>query len=108
MGHPNFNDLQTYEVQYKASQSAKCHGFGCETISQIGVTCVKVDGGISIPYTKDYARKEIIYFCPSLDCIHKPPVWTNLRYPDQFVCSVPGLDDVKNGLNDKLITRTMV
>ena len=31
-GHPNYNDVQTYEVHHKASKSAKCHGFGCKSV----------------------------------------------------------------------------
>ena len=102
IAHAAYNDPQTYTLMYKKSRSARCQGYRCEKIFQIGSTCVKVKGGISIPYQKDFARKEDLYFCPSIACIRKPPVWTNLRFPESMLSDSTALNDLAGNLNDQI------
>ena len=104
--HPDYNNPQSYTLIYKASRSAKCQGYHCEKIFQIGSTCVKVEGGISIPWQKDFARKEELFFCPSIICIRQPPVWTNLRFPTLISTDNVALKDLEKELNDQITRGT--
>ena len=103
--HPNYNHPQVYTLVYKKSRSAKCQGYRCEKIFQVGSICVKVEGGLSIPWQKDFAQQEDLFFCPSIDCIRKAPVWTNLCFPDCIALDSVALKDLENDLNDQITRR---
>ena len=90
--HKNFNDKQIATYHLKGRQSAKCKGNGCNQIFQIGTPCVKVDGVLTVPYGKDFAVKQPLYFCPSPACLSRPPVWTNVQFPTEVVQG-PGISD---------------
>ena len=104
-----YNDPQTYTLHYKTAQSAKCSAWKCDKVFQLGDTCVKVEGGISIVYGKDFAKGQTLYFCPNVACLRKPPVWTNIRFPDTIECHYPEkMPVLLQTLNDEVHTFTMV
>ena len=48
-----------------------------------GALCILIDGCISIPLHKKSVRIEKKYFCPKIECLKSPPVWTNVRHPTE-------------------------
>jgi hypothetical protein len=42
--------------------------------------CIKAIGALSIPFGKDIAVNQEMYFCADKDCLRKAPKWTNVKY----------------------------
>ena len=83
--HENANEDHIFTLQFKEGPSAKCNGFNCKKILQIGTRCIKVDGALTVPFAKDYALKQLYYFCPKINYFNTPPVWSNVRQPVNIV-----------------------
>lgn len=105
---PHFNDPQDATLHIKTGQSAKCSGMNCKKVYEVGATCVKIDGSISIPYQQSFAKKQVKYFCPSLECLKKPPVWTNIRFPTEIKKAVLVSEALADYLNEELCRPSMV
>ena len=57
---------------------------------------MKVEGALPAPYDKNYAQKQIFYFCPKRVCISTPPVWSNVRTPLNIVRGTNVTDEELN------------
>ena len=104
---PHYNDPQVVTLLVKSKRSAKCSGHNCRKIFQIGDTCLMVDGCISIPYEQNLAKKQQQWFCPSVSCLKKPPVWTNIRFPLEIKKGDLVSDVVYDTLNNDLQQSSM-
>ena len=103
----NYSDPQIAVLHLKTGQSAKCSGMGCNKILQIGENTIKIDGCISIIYQQSFAKKQVKFFCPSVDCLKKPPVWTNIRFPTKVEKTESASDALAAIINDELSKASM-
>lgn len=81
--HPNYSDPQIATFMFNPGGSNKCQGYGCNEILKHGDLCIQINGCTSIPLYSKTARIEKKYFCPKIDCLKSPPVWTNVRHPTE-------------------------
>ena len=48
---------------------------------------MSVMGCLVIPYNKDFAVQQKVYFCPKQACLSSVPPWCNARFPTRILVS---------------------
>ena len=78
---------QSFTLHHKTKRSAKCYGRNCQTIFIAGALCFRIEGVLTVPHSKSDAVEQLFYFCARRKCIESAPVWSNVKYPNNFRAS---------------------
>ena len=67
----------------KKVKSGNCASTLCRKDIRRGVISLLVEGALTVPFNRDKAVIQKIYFCPTA-CVFNSPSWTNIKRPTCF------------------------
>ena len=94
-------NIQQFQLHYKESRRAKCHGRGCSNIFTAGLLRLKVERALTVPPNRDEALEQRFYFYPRKQFLANPPHLSNVKDTHFFENgSIPDsiLTDTSNAL----------
>ena len=97
---------QDIDKQYLHEKPKKCGNKSkapLQEILEMDPKCLEIEELLTVPFGKDIAVKQIFYFCPSAKCVSKPPVWSNVRFPNVVLKEADITNEELTALQNELI-----